>query len=126
MVRVIGLDHVVLVVSDVERSVAWYRDTLGLVPERLEQWRRGEVRFASLRIDATTIIDVFAGERTGTNVDHLSFVVAPEVDLRAIAASGDLDVDHEPFVIWGAQGNGLGMYVRDPDGNRVELKQYAI
>ncbi len=126
MVRVIGLDHVVLVVSDVERSVAWYRDTLGLEPERLEQWRRGEVRFASLRVDATTIIDVFAGERTGTNVDHLSFVVAPEVDLRAIAASGDVDVDHEPFVIWGAQGNGLGMYVRDPDGNRVELKQYAI
>lgn len=125
MVHVTGIDHVVLIAADVERTVAWYRDKLGLRPERLEQWRRGEVLFASLRIDDTTIIDVFAGERTGMNVDHLSLVVAPEVDLRTVAASGDFEVDHEPFVIWGAQGDGLGMYVRDPDGNRIELKHYA-
>ena len=125
MVQVLGIDHVVLISSDVERTVAWYRDKLGLRPERLEQWRRGEVLFASLRIDATTIIDVFAGKRTGMNVDHLSLVVGPEVDLHAVAASGEFEVDHQPFVIWGAQGDGLGMYVRDPDGNRIELKHYV-
>jgi glyoxylase I family protein len=125
MVPVLGIDHVVLVVADVERTVQWYSDKLGLVPERLDAWRRGEVLFASLRIDPTTIIDVFTGDRTGVNVDHVSLHVAPGVDLVAVAASGEFEVDHEPFVIWGAQGDGLAMYVRDPDGNRIELKQYA-
>jgi catechol 2,3-dioxygenase-like lactoylglutathione lyase family enzyme len=125
MIQVQAIDHVVLVTSDVERAVRWYAEHLGLVPERLEQWRRGEVLFASLRISPQSIIDVFAGERTGINVDHLSFAVDPTVDLRALAASGEFDIDHEPFVIWGARGDGLAMYVRDPDGNRIELKQYT-
>ena len=125
MIQVLGIDHVVLIATDVERTVQWYAEKLGLVPERLDAWRRGEVLFASLRIGPTSIIDVFAGERTGMNVDHVALVVDQSVDLRALAASGEFDVDHEPFVIWGAQGDGLGMYVLDPDGNRIELKQYA-
>jgi catechol 2,3-dioxygenase-like lactoylglutathione lyase family enzyme len=124
MVPISGLDHLVLRVDDVERSVAWYRDHLGLAPERLDEWRRGEVPFVSLRVDDTTIVDVFQGERTGVNVDHISLVVDPAVDLREVSGSGEFDVAHEPFVIWGAQGFGLGMYVRDPDGNTVELKHY--
>jgi catechol 2,3-dioxygenase-like lactoylglutathione lyase family enzyme len=124
MVPVRGLDHVVLNVSDVERAVRWYRDRLGLRPERLEEWRRGEVPFASLRIDDHTLIDVFEQPRTGVNADHISLVVDPSVDLHALAASGDFDVVHEPFEIWGARGYGLGMYVRDPDGNTIELKRY--
>lgn len=125
MVRVRGLDHVVLVVADAEASVAWYRDRLGLEPLRLDEWRRGEALFVSLRVDDTTIIDLFQGERSGVNVDHVSLVVADDVDLHAVASSGDFEVEHAPFRIWGAQGYGLGMYVRDPDGNRVELKHYG-
>ena len=126
MIQVLGIDHVVLVARDVERTVRWYSERLGLVPERLEEWRQGAVLFASLRITATTLVDVVAGDRTGVNVDHLSFVVDPGVDLHALARSGEFEIDHEPFVIWGAQGDGWAMYVRDPDGNRVELKQYAV
>jgi catechol 2,3-dioxygenase-like lactoylglutathione lyase family enzyme len=125
MIQVLAIDHVVLISTDVERTVQWYVDRLGLVPERLEKWRRGEALFVSLRISPDSIIDVFAGERTGVNVDHLSFAVDPAADLHALAASGEFEVDHEPFVIWGARGDGLAMYVRDPDGNRVELKQYS-
>ncbi len=125
MIQVLGIDHIVLVASDVERTVDWYREKLGLVPERLDQWRKGEALFVSLRITPSTIIDVFHGERTGVNIDHVSFEVDPDVDLLAVAASGAFEVDHAPFVIWGARGDGLAMYVLDPDGNRVELKQYA-
>lgn len=120
--RVTSLDHVVLRVSDGERTIEWYRDKLGLEPVRLEEWRRGEVPFASLRIDATTLIDVLEGERSGENVDHLSFTVDTELD--EIAASGLFDVVMAPKRLFGAQGHGPGMYVRDPDGNLVELKYY--
>lgn len=46
--EVTGLDHVVLVVADVERSIDFYRGLLGVGVERLEEWRRGEVLFVSL------------------------------------------------------------------------------
>jgi len=39
--RVSEIDHVVFNVGDAEKSVAWWRDLLGLEPVRLDEWRRG-------------------------------------------------------------------------------------
>ena len=122
-VQVSGFDHVVLRVSDVERAMAWYRDRLGLAPERYEAWQRGEVLFPSLRIDATTVIDLMAGERTGENLDHFC-VVVDDFDPDAAAASGEWDVAVPPMDVWGARGMGRSLYVHDPDGNVVELRSY--
>lgn len=124
-VRIVGHDHVVLNVADPERSLAWYRDKLGLAPERETEWRAGEVPFLSMRVNETTVIDLFVADRTGTNLDHFSMRVADDVDLEAVAESGEFDVVAGPMRIWGAQGHGLGLYVRDPDGNTVELKHYG-
>jgi catechol 2,3-dioxygenase-like lactoylglutathione lyase family enzyme len=121
--KVRGVDHYVLTVPDVEAVIAWYRDELRLVPERLDEWRRGEVLFASLRITDTTLIDVFQGDRSGTNVDHVALVV-DDVDLDELAASGRFEVDMGPADLWGAQGAGRGLYIKDPAGNRVELRTY--
>lgn len=119
--RVTGLDHVVLLTPDPERLIAWYARVLGLQPLRLEQWRAGEVPFASLRVDAGTILDVQRGERTGRNVEHLAFVVDPSTDLDALAAEHGAAPPRELF---GARGTGRGIYLRDPDGNGVELRRY--
>ena len=54
-VRVVGHDHVVFVVDDIERSLAWYCGKLGLVSEREAEWRAGEVGFPSVRIDESTV-----------------------------------------------------------------------
>ncbi len=118
-----GPDHIVLVSPDPEALVAWYRDELGLQPERLEEWRAGRVLFVSLRVSPTFLIDVFAGERTGTNVDHLALVV-DDVDLDELAASGRFTVEMGPADLFGALGTGRGLYISDPDGNRVELRTY--
>jgi glyoxylase I family protein len=101
--QVVGPDHLVLVSPDPERLVTWYRDELGLAPERLEEWRRKEVLFVSLRVSPTFLIDIFEGERTAT---------------------GRFEVEMGPADLFGAQGNGRGLYIRDPDGNRVELRTY--
>jgi catechol 2,3-dioxygenase-like lactoylglutathione lyase family enzyme len=123
MIQVTGFDHLVLRVADVERSLAWYTGELGLEPHRVEEWRRGEVFFPSVRIDATTIIDLLAGGSGGDNVDHLCLVVTP-TDLQAVADSGRFDVVDGPDTRYGAQGDGTSLYVRDPDGNVVELRHY--
>lgn len=119
---VTGIDHLVLQVPDVAPVVAWYRDELGLAVEREDELARGEAVFVTLRIDATTIIDVLPGERTGENVNHLALVVAADVD--ALAASGRFEVESGPADLSGAQGQGRGIYVRDPAGNLVELRAY--
>jgi catechol 2,3-dioxygenase-like lactoylglutathione lyase family enzyme len=119
-----GLDHVVITVADVERSLSWYTRELGLEGVRVEEWRRGEVLFPSVRIDASTIIDLLEGARSGQNVDHVCLVVEP-VDFDAVAASGEFDVVAGPSRLFGARGEGVGLYVRDPDGNVIELRHYA-
>ena len=124
MLRVVGLDHVVLNVADVERSLAFYCGELGLAPERVEEWRRGEIFFPSVRVDAHTIIDLLATPRTGENADHLCLVVEP-VDLEAVKASGRFEVVDGPDIRFGARGNGTSLYVKDPDGNTVELRYYG-
>ena len=125
LVHILGHDHVVLNVADPERSLQWYRDELGLAAEREAEWRAGEVTFLSLRLNDQTVIDLFPAERTGVNMDHFSMRVSDDTDLETVAASGRFDVIAGPMRIWGGQGHGLGLYVRDPDGNTVELKHYG-
>lgn len=123
VVEVTGLDHLVLNVADVERSLRFYGETLGLAPVRVDEWRDGNAPFPSLRIDERTIIDLMATAPSGHNLDHLCLVVAP-TDLDALAADERLEVVDGPGRRFGAQGMGTSLYVRDPDGNTVELRTY--
>jgi catechol 2,3-dioxygenase-like lactoylglutathione lyase family enzyme len=121
---VVGFDHLVLIVADVERSLAWYRDVIGLAPERVEEWRAGKAPFPSVRIDATTVIDIIGGERHASNMDHLCLVLGEGEDAAAFAAARGLPVHDGPDRRWGAQGWATSVYTRDPDGNVVELRCY--
>jgi catechol 2,3-dioxygenase-like lactoylglutathione lyase family enzyme len=121
-VRVQGLDHIVLNVASTRRSVEWYRDRLGLEVLRFDEWERREAPFPSVRIDPDTIIDILEAPPSGQNVDHFCLVVADDVD--ELARSGSFDVVDGPDTRWGARGNGRSLYVRDPDGNVVELRNY--
>jgi catechol 2,3-dioxygenase-like lactoylglutathione lyase family enzyme len=121
--RVIAFDHVVLNVQDVERSLAFYCGPLGLEPVRVEEWRAGKVPFPSVRITPDTIIDIVARERGESNVDHICLVVAP-LDWQEVIDSGTFTVLEGPATRSGARGEAQSIYVRDPDGNTVELRWY--
>ena len=122
-VQVTGMDHIVLDVADTERSLAFYTGELGMEGVRVDEWRRGEVFFASVRVSPTTIIDLLETPPNGTNVDHFCIVIEP-TDLAALAASGRFEVVDGPDKRFGAQGDGMSLYVKDPDGNTVELRHY--
>lgn len=121
--HVTGLDHIVINSPDVDRSLAFYCDTLGLRPERVDEWRRREVLFPSVRVNESTIIDIFPTERTGENLNHFCLTIEP-TDFDAIKASGQLEVVDGPAVRYGAKGDGTSLYIRDPDGNVIELRYY--
>ena len=58
--RISALDHIVLNVQDVERSLEFYNGCLGLAAERVDGWRSGELPFPSVRINEATLIDEHA------------------------------------------------------------------
>ncbi|RLL68211.1 VOC family protein [Streptomyces sp. Z26] len=121
--RVTGFDHVVLNVQDAERSLAFYCGPLGLAPVRVDEWRSGAVPFPSVRVSADTIIDLVEQPRADGNVDHLCLTVEP-LDWREVVESGVFTVVDGPGSRFGARGDGQSLYIRDPDGNTVELRWY--
>ena len=122
-VKVIEVDHIVLNVADVERSLRFYCDELGLEGVRVEEWRRQEVFFPSVRVNAATILDLLQLARTGENTDHFCLVVEP-TDFDELMASGRFEVVDGPDRRFGARGDGTSLYIRDPDRNTVELRYY--
>jgi catechol 2,3-dioxygenase-like lactoylglutathione lyase family enzyme len=123
-ITVTGFDHLVLRCTDVETTLAWYTDVLGMPGMRVERWRAGEVPFPSVRVDDATILDLIGGGPVDDGrLDHLCLVIEP-TDLAALAAHPDLDVLEGPVPRFGARGDGLSIYVRDPDGATVELRYY--
>jgi catechol 2,3-dioxygenase-like lactoylglutathione lyase family enzyme len=122
---VTGLDHVVMICRDVEASLAWYTEVLGLTSEDADSWRRGDQPFPSVRIDESTIIDLLPGEPDGKDTDHICLVIEP-TDLDELAKRPELNVVQGPVQRGGALGTGWSIYVWDPDAHLIELKQYGV
>jgi len=123
MIKIRGLDHIVLNVSDGERAMGWYRQHLGLVPLRYDEWKAGQVPFLSLRVNDNTIIDLLETTRSGENVNHVAFEVEGDLDQWLTDHPG-VEVVGCFDSLYGAQGFGPALYIRDLDGNKIELKGY--
>jgi catechol 2,3-dioxygenase-like lactoylglutathione lyase family enzyme len=119
--RAFALDHIVLVVSDIEKTLEWYQRFAGLADENVDAWRDGKAPFPSLRVDESTIIDFIAGhDGARGHLDHVCFVVSGD-DLEKL--KGELTVVSEGPRS-GARGIAHSIYVRDPDDLLVEFRSY--
>jgi catechol 2,3-dioxygenase-like lactoylglutathione lyase family enzyme len=118
-----GTDHIVYYVTDVERTIAWYQELFGLAAEGIEIWRSGEKPFASVRVNSALIIDFMPGTPNGSGVDHVAFATGPDAFDAFAAAHADL-IEMGPAQLSGAHGIGDGLYLRDPDNHRIEIRTY--
>jgi catechol 2,3-dioxygenase-like lactoylglutathione lyase family enzyme len=125
------IDHVVLRVQDLARAVSFYRDVLGCAVAR----ERPTLGMVHLHAGASMIdlisVDGALGSRggpaagaQGRNLDHLCLRIEPfdEAALREHLKMHGVVVDGQVSSNLGAEGDGLSLYLRDPDGNGVELK----
>jgi catechol 2,3-dioxygenase-like lactoylglutathione lyase family enzyme len=124
LVTVLDIDHLVLSCADIETTLTWYVEQLGLTPVRVDEWRGGSAPFPSVRVNPHTIIDLIEGDTSPGRVDHFCLVIEP-TDLALLADRGRFDVIDGPGHRFGARGDGLSIYVRDPDGATVELRYYS-
>jgi extradiol dioxygenase family protein len=129
----VALDHIVLNCQNVERQLAFYCDVVGLAPERIADYREGKVLFPSVRLNADTLIDlapptIWSGERVETpNLNHfcLSIDAAEWPELLQRLDRAGVKMDAGPMMLWGAHGNATAYYLKDPEGNQLEIRCYA-
>ena len=129
-VEVLGLDHVVLRVADIEASLDWYRRVLGCkVERRIESFGLYQLRAGTNLIDLVPV-----GSRAGRsgggapgktrrNMEHFALRLAAfdEARLRRHLRRRGVEAG-ETARRYGADGHGPSLYLTDPDGNTVELK----
>lgn len=126
----IGLDHVVLRVSNLPAVTAFYLDVLGCTLEREEpELGLYQLRAGRSLIDLVTVTGKLGAPggagpgAQGRNLEHFAIEIDPfdEDAIRRHLTAHAIAVD-ESGPRFGARGWGRSIYVRDPEGNRVELK----
>lgn len=126
--RIAGPDHTNWRVRDLQCSLWFYRDVLGLEPFGVEEYRRGERSLVSLRVTEDFILHLIPDTEVepGGGYDHLALRVegATRDETAAYLEGEGIDIEERFDSITGALGEGPALYVRDPDGYRVELKFY--
>lgn len=128
--QITGIDHIVLRAHDQQRLIDFYTGVLGLTVEK----RQDAIGLVQLRA-GTSLIDIVSVEgrlgrmggagpgSEGRNLDHLCLTVAgfelETVKAHLIAHGVEIG---EAGLRYGAGGEGLSLYLKDPEGNGLELR----
>jgi 4-oxalocrotonate tautomerase family enzyme len=112
---VLGFGHMLVMVSDLERSVSFYVDQLGFTVRPAKPLADGRT-FVAFTQGLALVAGLKPGDR---QVDHLAFEVDNVRPLRDRLKEAGIsffnDLHDGPY--------GLTIYVADPDGNKIELYQ---
>jgi len=124
-----GIDHVVLLVRDMAEAQKFYEQVLGCAVDRaLPEYGMLQLRAGASLID---LVDIGSHEgewgrpevEGGRNMDHVCIATGPcdQAAMRAHLARHGVAIVEEG-IRYGADGDGMSFYIRDPSGNQVELK----
>lgn len=118
-----GLDHLVLEVRDIARTCAFYETVLGM---RRETFGEGRValHFGRQKINLhphPSPIDLIAAAPAPGSADLCFLTDSAIGDVVAHLRACEVEIIAGPVERTGAQGPILSVYVRDPDGNLIEV-----
>jgi catechol 2,3-dioxygenase-like lactoylglutathione lyase family enzyme len=124
-----GIDHVVLLVRNMAEAQHFYEQVLGCTVDRaLPEFGMLQLRAGASLID---LVDIGSTEgewgrpevEGGRNMDHVCISTGPcdEAAMRAHLARHGVSIVEEG-IRYGAKGDGMSFYIRDPSGNQIELK----
>jgi catechol 2,3-dioxygenase-like lactoylglutathione lyase family enzyme len=132
-VKVSAIDHVVINVSDVARSVEWYRKILGMEIRVFDpgegKSKRTSLVFGNQKINVrpknADKVEWFTADHQAAGSDDLCFLTAstPDEVVAHLKANG-VSIEEGPTKKQGARGTLLSVYCRDPDGSLIEISSY--
>jgi catechol 2,3-dioxygenase-like lactoylglutathione lyase family enzyme len=125
------IDHVVLYSGDSERTIRFWREVMGCTIELEDEWRQGAMPIFRIRISRSHYLNVHP---SGTVLTPRAATPAPgtlDLCFRSALSSADvarhfgehgIDIEVGPVPRSDATGRrSTSIYVRDPDGNLVEV-----
>jgi len=124
--KIATVDHLVLTVKDLERSVSFYTEVLGM-EKRVSSTGRVSLHFGSQKINLHVAGAEFlpcAGQPTPGSADICLLVEQPIAELCRELATRNTELIEGPVTRTGAAGVLSSVYIRDPDGNLLELARY--
>jgi len=124
--RISRLDHLVLTVTDLDRTVDFYTRVLGMAAVTFGDGRRA-LRFGDQKINLHPAGHGFtpSAARPTPGSGDLCFVAAGPLDqVRAHLAAVGVPVETGPVYRTGATGPVTSLYLRDPDQNLIEIAVY--
>jgi catechol 2,3-dioxygenase-like lactoylglutathione lyase family enzyme len=127
MIRIDRLDHLVLVVRDVERTCVFYGQVLGFTREVFEEGRVA-LRFGGQKINLhphPTPHHPLVADIPAPGTADLCFVTAtPISEVVAHLRAAGVEIIEGPVARTGALGQMTSVYLRDPDRNLLEISAY--
>ena len=123
MIVIDHLDHLVLTVASIERTCAFYEKALGMTVESFGNGRVA-LRFGRQKINLHEVGGEFeprARLATAGSADLCFLASTPLEDVEAHWARIGVTTELGPVLRTGAMGTILSIYIRDPDGNLIEV-----
>jgi catechol 2,3-dioxygenase-like lactoylglutathione lyase family enzyme len=121
------IDHLVLTVFDVDRTLAFYEKVLGMEPVTFAGGRRG-LAFGQQKLNLHQAGREFEPKALRPAPGAIDLCLVTESPLAALIetlkAEGIVIIDG-PVPKTGALGPMMSVYFRDPDGNLLEVSNYA-
>ena len=133
-VKVHALDHLVINVADVARSVAWYQRILGMEVSVFDPGQgkpnRISLLFGNQKINVrpkdADKIEWFTADHETPGSEDLCFLTAsPPDEVVAHLTANRVAIEAGPENRQGARGTLRSVYCRDPDGSLIEISSYA-
>lgn len=125
-VAITGLDHLVLTVTDLDQAAGFYQRVLGMRPVTFGAGRRA-LEFGASKINlhqAGQEIAPHAARPTPGSADLCLLTTAPPDKVLAHLGTQQVPVEDGPVPRTGARGPITSVYIRDPDGNLIEIASY--
>jgi catechol 2,3-dioxygenase-like lactoylglutathione lyase family enzyme len=133
-VKVHALDHLVINVADVARTVAWYQTILGMEVSVFDPGqgkpKRTSLLFGIQKINVRPIgtdkIEWFTADHETPGSEDLCFLTSstPDEVVAHLKANG-VTIEEGPVNKQGARGTLRSVYCRDPDGSLIEISSYT-